>query len=288
MQFITPIWLFQRWGIDIVGPLPIAQGNYQWTIVALEYFSKWIEAKPITNITARTVQKFFWQNILCRFGVPMEITVDNTKQFDNQDFRQFCHSIGTKIDFASVYHPQSNRAIERANSLIFEAVKKSLLDQKKGRWHDELPRIIWSHNTTESRATGFTPFKLLFEEEAITPEEIKFKSTRTLQSTTNKELAISKDLVHDDRLEAIQNLERYQAETKRWRDAKVKPKEFQPGDLVLLRSPMTEQVGKLESKWRVPYIVTQTSRPGAYRLADIEGKEFEHSWNADNLRKYYP
>ena len=115
----------------------------------------------------------------------MKIIVDNAKQFDNQDFREFCHSIATKIDFASVYHPQSNGAVERANGLIFEAVKKSLLDQKKGRWQDELPRIIWSHNTTESRGTGYTPFKLLFGEEAITPEEIKFKSLRTFENSTN-------------------------------------------------------------------------------------------------------
>jgi hypothetical protein len=67
-----------------------------------------------------------------------------------------------------VYHPQSNGAVERANGLMFSGIKKCLFDQKKGKWVDELPRVIWSHNTTVSRATGFTPFRLLFGTEAMT------------------------------------------------------------------------------------------------------------------------
>jgi hypothetical protein len=52
--------------------------------VAVEYFSKWVEAKPLLSITSATIQKFFWQNIVCRFGVPHEVIVDNGKQFDSQ------------------------------------------------------------------------------------------------------------------------------------------------------------------------------------------------------------
>ena len=78
-QLIHPTWPLQRWGIDLVGPLPTAQDNYKYTAVAVEYFTKWIEAKPLINITSETIRKFFWQNIICRFGVPREITVDNGK-----------------------------------------------------------------------------------------------------------------------------------------------------------------------------------------------------------------
>jgi hypothetical protein len=81
--------------------------------------------------------------------------------------------MGTHAKFSSVYHPQSNGAVETTNGLIFSRIKKCLFDQKKGKWVDELPKVIRSHNTTVSRATGFTPFRLLFGTEAITPEEIK-------------------------------------------------------------------------------------------------------------------
>jgi ribonuclease HI len=76
-QLIQPTWPLQRWGLDLLGPLPPAQGNLRYVVVAVEYFSKWIEAKPLATITSATVQKFFWQNIVCRFGVPKAITVDN-------------------------------------------------------------------------------------------------------------------------------------------------------------------------------------------------------------------
>jgi hypothetical protein len=79
-----------------------------------------------------------------------------------------------------VYHPQSNGAVVRANGLIFSGIKKCLFDQKKGKWVDELPKVIWSHNTNVSRAIGFTPFRLLFGIEAMTPEEIKNESMRVL------------------------------------------------------------------------------------------------------------
>jgi hypothetical protein len=69
-QLIQPTWPLQRWGLDLLGPLPPSQGNLRYVVVAVEYFSKWIEAKPLATITSVTVQKFFWQNIVCRFGVP--------------------------------------------------------------------------------------------------------------------------------------------------------------------------------------------------------------------------
>jgi IS30 family transposase len=126
-QLIPSTWPLQRWEIDLVGPLPTAQGNYKYAAVAVEYFTKWIEA-PLINITSETIRKFFWQNIICRFGVPREITVDNGKQFDSQFFREFCYSVGTKVIFASVYHPQSNGAVERDNSIIFGSIKKCMFD----------------------------------------------------------------------------------------------------------------------------------------------------------------
>jgi hypothetical protein len=95
----------QRSGLDIVGPLPTTQGNLKFTFVAVEYFTKWIEARAVSTITAKAAQNFFWQNIVCRFGVPSELTVKNGKQFDSQDFREFCSSISTKPIFAFVYHP---------------------------------------------------------------------------------------------------------------------------------------------------------------------------------------
>jgi hypothetical protein len=95
-----------------MGKLTPAQGNYTFTIIAVEYFTKWVEVKTVTNITSTTIQKFFWQNIICRYRVPEQITVGNANYFDSAMFKDFCHQVRTKVSFVSVYHPQSNRAVE--------------------------------------------------------------------------------------------------------------------------------------------------------------------------------
>jgi IS30 family transposase len=125
-QLIAQSWPLQHWGIDIMGKLRPNLGNYTFAIVAVEYFTKWVEAKPVTHITSATIQNFFWQNIICHYRVPQQITVDNAKYFNSTMFKYFCHQIKTKVSFAFVYHPQSNGEMERANALIFEAIKKIL------------------------------------------------------------------------------------------------------------------------------------------------------------------
>jgi hypothetical protein len=86
-------------GIDIVSKLTLTQGNYSFIVVAVEYFTKWIDAKHVTNVSLATIQNCLWQNIICRYGVPQQITVDNAKYFDSGMFKDFCH-------------PQSNGVVE--------------------------------------------------------------------------------------------------------------------------------------------------------------------------------
>jgi ribonuclease HI len=277
-KLIAHTWPLQRWGLDIVRPLPTAQGNLKFTFVTVEYFTKWIEARAVSTITSKTAQNLFWQNIVCRFGVPSELTIDNGKQFDSHDFRNFCFSIGTKLAFASVYHPQSNDVVEHANDKIFTAIKKRLLDDKKGKWADQLPEVVWDLNTTECRATGFTPFRLLYGSEVMTPQEIKHGSPRTSTSAVpNVDEPTSKDLIDGDRVFALQALNKYQAQTKAWRNHAVIPREFNEGDLVLVRTTRTESRGKLEPKWEGPFIVKSKASPSAYRLRTPSGEDLEHS-----------
>jgi hypothetical protein len=272
----------------LLGPLPPAQGNLKYVVVVVEYFSKWIEAKPLATITSATVHKFFWQNIVCRFGVPKAITVDNGTQFDAKTFIDFCDQIGTKIHFASLRHLESNGLVERANGIIMTGIMKLIFNQPRGKWPDELIKVVWSHNTTFSRSTGFTPFKLLFGDEAITTEEAKAGSIRTIASAEDEaDYQITKDTIEGIRLQAIEHINKYQAETIRWRDRKVRLKNIKLGHLVLWRIANPDTVGKLQLKWEGPFLVVSSSRPGSYRLKDMDGNDIPRTWNADELRWYY-
>jgi transposase InsO family protein len=170
--------------------------------------------KPLATITSVTVQKFFWQNIVCRFGVPKAITVDNGTQFDAETFKDFYDQIGTKIHFASIRHPESNGLVERANDIIMTGIMKLIFNQPRGKWPDELIKLVWSHNTTISRSTSFTLFKLLFGDKAITLEEAKAESIRIAASAEDEaDYHVAKDTIEGTRFQAVENINKYQAET---------------------------------------------------------------------------
>ncbi|GJX26139.1 reverse transcriptase domain-containing protein [Tanacetum coccineum] len=78
VNLITSPWPFYKWGIDIAAEGP---SKVKFLIVAIDYFTKWIKAKPVATITGSQVEKFVWDNIVCRFGLPGEIISDNGKQF---------------------------------------------------------------------------------------------------------------------------------------------------------------------------------------------------------------
>jgi hypothetical protein len=82
-------------------------------------------------------------------------------------------------------------------------------------------------------------------------------------------------------------LNKYQAQTKAWWDNTVSPKEFNEGDLVLIRTSRKESRGKLEPKWEGPFIIKRKMSLNAYRLTTQSGEDLEHSWNIDNLRKFH-
>jgi hypothetical protein len=98
----------------------------------------------------------------------------------------------------------------------------------------------------------------MYEAQVVLPEEVKHRSLRTATVTpTCPREAEEKDLLESDRLKAVANLQKYQEETRAWRDLKVKLQEFEVGKSVLLRSPRTESTSKFEAKWIEPYVVTE-------------------------------
>jgi hypothetical protein len=103
----------------------------------------------------------------------------------------------------------------------------------------------------------------------------------------NVDESTSKDLIDGDRVLALQALNKYQAQTKAWHDNNVVPREFNKGDLVLIRTTRTESRGKLEPNWEGPYIIKTKASPNAYRLTTSSDEDLEHSWNIDNLRKFF-
>ncbi|GJX50791.1 reverse transcriptase domain-containing protein, partial [Tanacetum coccineum] len=148
-----------KWGIDIVGPFPEGPGKVKFLIVAIDYFTKWIEAKPVATITGNQVKKIVWDNIVCRFGLPGEIIFDNGKQFRDNPFKDWCEKLCIRQRFASMKHPQGNGLVERANQSLMEGIK-ARLDTRSKDWMEELSHVLRAHRTMIKSSNGDTPFSL--------------------------------------------------------------------------------------------------------------------------------
>nr|XP_025661188.1 uncharacterized protein LOC112756783 [Arachis hypogaea] len=187
-------WPFNQWGIDILGPFPTAAGQVKFLMVAIDYFSKWIEAQPLAKITSQQMLSFVWKYIICRFGIPRHIITDNGRQFADKKCTSFLQNLKIKQHFSSVEHPQTNGLAEAANKVILHALRKKL-DDAKSLWAELIPEIIWGYNTTIHLTTKETPFRLIYGSDAMIHVEISQSSLRTeLADQTTQDIAQQTEL----------------------------------------------------------------------------------------------
>ena len=148
----------------------------KFLVVGINYFTKWVEAKPLAKITQQNVKNFVWKSIVCRFGVPKVLVSDNGRQFDNTPFRDFCKQLGINNHYSSHSHPQANGQVEVTNRSLLKIIKTRLKEAKE-IWPDELPGVLWAYRTTVRTPTGETPFKLAYGSEAVIPAEVHMTAT---------------------------------------------------------------------------------------------------------------
>ena len=140
-------WPFAQWGLDIVGPFPKAAGNKRYLLVGTDYFTKWVEAEPLSNIRDVDAKRFVWRNIVTRFGVPQTLISDNGLQCDSKAFRRYCCELGIANRYSTPAYPQGNEQAEASNKVIINGLKKRL-DDAKGKWVEELPNVLWAYRMT--------------------------------------------------------------------------------------------------------------------------------------------
>ena len=138
----------------------------KYLLVAIEYFTKWIEAEPISQITTHKVHHFVWKNIVCDFGVPINLVSDNKTKFASQQLGKLCSELRIKQIFASVEHPQTNGQVESANRILLRGLKRRL-EKATGTWAEEVPQILWAYHATPQSTTKETPFSLVYGTNAI-------------------------------------------------------------------------------------------------------------------------
>jgi transposase InsO family protein len=100
-------------------------GGHVYMLVAVDKFTKWVEAAPVTTQDSTAAINFI-KSIVFRFRVPHSIITDNGTNFTSKEFKSYCENMGIKLKFASVAHPKTNGQVEKANGLICNRIKKAI------------------------------------------------------------------------------------------------------------------------------------------------------------------
>jgi hypothetical protein len=154
----------------------------------------------------------------------------------------------------------------------------------------ELPSVVWSLRTTPSRATGFTPFFLVYGAEAILPIDLEYGSLRTRAYDDQSNRAgreDSLDQLEEARDMALLHSAQYQQSQRCYHARVVRSRDLQVGDLVLRLRQGARGRHKLTPPWEGPFVIAKVLKPGTYKLANSQGED-NNAWNIRQLRRFYP
>jgi hypothetical protein len=167
---------FSKWGLDFIGIInPSSSTGKVFILTTTDYFTEWIETVPLRHSQNVHVIYFVETNIFSRFGIPLEIIIDNGPAFISKKLTQFLAKMGVKHFTSSTYYPEENRQAKSTNKNMVRIIKRSI-EYKPRQWNTLLTYALWADCTTTKVSTCFTPFQLVYGQEAILAIEMELTS----------------------------------------------------------------------------------------------------------------
>jgi hypothetical protein len=215
---------------------PPSSKGHKFVLVAINYFTKWVEAIPLKTVTSNNMVDFVREHIIYRFGIPKTLTTDQGSMFTLEEFIDFADDMGIKLFNSSPYYAQANGQAEASNQILIKLIKKKI-DEQPRRWHLTLHESLWAYRMACHGSTKASPYELVYGHNSVLPWEIQSGSRRIelqnkLTADEYKSLMInSLEDLHYHQLKALENIEANKMRIARHYNKKVKDKQFE-GDLV--------------------------------------------------------
>nr|XP_043638023.1 uncharacterized protein LOC122609028 [Erigeron canadensis] len=209
--------VFDVWGIDFIGLFPPSH-KFKYILVALDYVSKWAEAKALPTNDARVVVDFL-KNLFSRFGMPKALISDRGSHFANAQLEKILKRYGVNHRFSTAYHPQTNGQVENTNRALKRILEKTVKDNPKN-WANKLDDVLWAFRTAYKTPIGTTPYKLVYGKTCHLPLEIVNKSFWAIKNCNmdldeaGKERYWQLDELEEFRQQAYENSSIYKERTK--------------------------------------------------------------------------
>ncbi|KAJ0513386.1 putative integrase, catalytic core, ribonuclease H-like superfamily, integrase zinc-binding protein [Helianthus annuus] len=287
---IQVVEIFDIWGIDFMGPFPMSRGS-RYILVAIDYVSKWVEAKALATNSARVVVKFL-RELFARFGTPKAIISDRGTHFCNSQMEKVLKRYGVTHRLSTAYHPQTSGQVENANRGIKRILEKTV-GQSRIDWADNLDDALWAFRTAYKTPIGTTPFRMIYGKACHLPVELEHRAYWALRKVNldmdaaGKKRFLQIHELEELRDEAYEKSWAYKEKTKQLHDRHLKKvKEFKCGDRVLLYSSRLRLFpGKLKSRWSGPFVIREVFPYGTIEIEADDG----HAWmvNGRRLKHYF-
>ena len=257
----------------------------------MDYFTKWPEAKAISDIKANTVAEFIYKEIICRHGVPKEILSDRGTSFVNQVIDKLCENFQTKHRLTSSYRPQTNGMVERFNRTLGECIAKLTSNEEK-EWDEFVEATLFAYRTKKHKTTGYTPFYLMHGRQAVLPIDLKipgYDDSDNISNPLMDRLYHLIEQVENDRQQVIHRVTQKQEKQKEQYDQAGISEKLKIGDKVLVEKTWlkTNFSAKLDNKWTGPYFIHNVLKDNVYKLRTIEGRLVRNLVHGNRLKLYY-
>ncbi|GKD29638.1 reverse transcriptase domain-containing protein [Tanacetum coccineum] len=263
--------IFDVWGIDFLGSFPSSRGN-KYILVAVDYLSKWVEAKALPTNDARVFCKFL-KSLFAQFGTPRANISDRGTHFYNDQFTKVMLKYGVTHRLSTAYHPKTSGQVEVSNRGLKRILERTV-GEHRASWSDKLDDALWAFRTAYKTPIGYTPYKLVYGKACHLPLELEHKAYWALKHC-NYDLVTAGDHrraqineFNELRDQAYESSLIYKEKTNRIHDSKIKNRVFNVGDRVLLFSSRLKILsGKLKTRWTGPFTVTQVLPYGTVELS---------------------
>ncbi|XP_047270314.1 uncharacterized protein K02A2.6-like [Capsicum annuum] len=227
----------------------------RFILVAIDYFTKWVEVASYRAVSKKVVADFFRNNLICRFGVPKSIITDKWANLNSHLMNEICDQFKIVHLYSTTYRPQMNGAIEAANKNIKKILRKMVENDRS--WYEMLPYALLGYFTTVRTSTGATRYLLFYGNKAVIPAEVKIPSLRIIQKVrlSNEERVHARYeklmLIDEKRMVVVYHGQLYQHRMIRAFNKKVRAQTFEVGQLVLKRIFLHQEnyKGKFALSW---------------------------------------